>query len=160
MENKLYLSDLFITQRDLRHPEVLPKWENLVMTGKIFSEAPIKIKISCFPDGKMFVRDGHHRCVSIHRSGRTWLDPLEFDYEFWGSYESWMHPNLERDWITPFDPRIELRLGNLSDFKKAFANFWHPDDQMAFIGQNRQMYCRPREGIYTVTDLSNLEKLR
>jgi hypothetical protein len=83
--------------------------------------API-IKIARFEDGKLFLHDGHHRVCSILLGNRDFLEKDEFFVEDW-FYADYMSINLEQKWYTVFDPRKEVRIADISKYKKMVDDF-------------------------------------
>jgi hypothetical protein len=81
------------------------------------------IKLVRFEDGCVFVHDGHHRATAIWLGGRHVLDPCEFAIRD-RKYIDYLEPNfLKPDeswlgWVTPFDPRTEVRCADFGRFKE------------------------------------------
>jgi len=118
-----------------------------------YSKKPVVL--ARFDDGKLYVRDGHHRVVAIHVGNlRTGTNrPLyadEYVVEDW-TYDQWMTANPARGWITPFDPRTEIRLGDLSIYKKMVDTGIPPSKSVISLLQH--LYKRERKGLHTVEDL-------
>lgn len=67
------------------------------------------------PDGKLHVRDGLHRVYVINRANRP-LRADEYTIEN-KTYEEFMKINFDCGWVTPFDPRREVRKSNFFNFK-------------------------------------------
>ena len=111
------------------------------------------IAISVFPDGKMFLRDGLHRVTAIHleRPGRE-LHESEYVLEPM-TYRRYATPNLEKGWITPFDPRFEVRLNDFIDFKNGVGS---AEDPLDYIYQYRDQYITSRTEKHNWDYLSSL----
>lgn len=126
----IILADLFVMQYDLRHTDQLremtahvrfggywtPEYLALYAREKGFKPSPL-IQISRFEDGLLYVHDGHHRCVSTILGGRDHLILDEFNINEW-KYEQYLEVNHAAGWYTPFDPRLHLRSGDFTAFKK------------------------------------------
>lgn len=156
--NNLLIDNLIVTQHDLRHHDNILSMADYVKKGGIWSldyltsyaqennfrTSPL-IQISEFEDNKKFIHDGHHRNASILMAGRDFLYPEEYQITQW-KYSDYLEVNLEHNWITPYDPRIECRLPNLFLWKK-MANqsivLWQ-DDLYKNILNNKKLYCEPR----------------
>lgn len=103
------------------------------------------IALSQTEDGELWIRDGLHRITVIAFYHR----PLRADEYFieQRSYVDYQTINLERTWVTPFDPRIEVRTPNFFDFKEeAMKMAQQGIDPTEFILANKHRYCVPRNG--------------
>jgi hypothetical protein len=80
------------------------------------------IKIARFEDGNLFLHDGHHRVCSILLGERDFLHQNEFFIEDW-LYSDYMSINLDQRWYTVFDPRKEVRISDISKYKKMVDDF-------------------------------------
>jgi hypothetical protein len=87
-----------------------------VAAGGVFNEESLRhhnpsrhslIALSETEDGELWIRDGYHRIYVISFYGR----PLHADEYFieQRSYDEYQTINLARTWVTPFDPRKEIR---------------------------------------------------
>jgi hypothetical protein len=77
-----------------------------------------KIRLAIFEDEKIYVRDGHHRCCAAHLIKQE-LDPRDYVLERW-DYRDWTKPNFDKGWITPFDPRTEVRFEDYTHFRESY----------------------------------------
>jgi hypothetical protein len=81
---------------------------------------PKPIVLNLFDDGKYYVRDGHHRFQIAKDLGKKVLYPgKDYIVEVF-SYERWSGIRFPY-WVTPFDPRRELRFPQLQGFKELIA---------------------------------------
>lgn len=93
------------------------------------------IRLNFFPDGRVFVRDGHHRLEVAKTLGwRTLEEGRHFVREN-DSYESYRTFNLADGWTTPFDPRTHVRLAQLSAFRSLIRAFEDHGLSQAWIEQ-------------------------
>ncbi len=140
----------------------MDRLQELVEAGQFLNkdviESPL-IQIDIFPDGGSYIRDGHHRCIAIFRSGRTWLDECEYIITERSSYDDFINPHVGNGWYTPFDPRTEIRLSDFKDYKKNLKNLSNVFEQLNYINNYRHMYCKDRDGLYSLTDLNLLERI-
>ena len=158
---------LRVTQERLRKPDQLEKMIDHVRQGgdwtrdtltrfsrSLPSGKPRKtslIIITRFEDGERYVHDGHHRVVATLKAGRDrLLDGEVKEREF--TYAQYMEVNFSAGWITPFDPRTEVRLPDFGPFKQAVKRL-APDEVMEYVRGNRHLYCKPRK-ILTVEELA------
>jgi len=114
------------------------------------------IQISRFPDNVLMIHDGHHRAVATWLSGRTELREDEFYIQDW-NYEDYDDINFDSGYLTPFDPRKEVRLCDLSEWKILVKDLQKGDivdDSLNFfIRSAKASFCRKRK-IWTVPDLA------
>jgi len=119
--------------------EALKGWA----TERNVRTAPM-IAISRFPDGVLMVHDGHHRVVATYLGGRHFLHDDEYIITDW-TYELYLEINPAQWWVTPFDPRTEVRLGDFADFKREAMELANdPKALEAFIMANRHRYMQTR----------------
>lgn len=81
--------------------------------------------------GQLFIHDGHHRAIAAYLGGRKVI----FDKEFWikeYSWEDYMQTNLANKWHTPFDPRTEVRLSDLTPFRNMMRYCDEDEDLRSF----------------------------
>lgn len=108
------------------------------------ASAPRPIAIACFPDGEMMIRDGHHRCVATYLGDRTYLRHDEYHLENY-TYEMYSEINFEAGFVTPFDPRTEVRLPDFTAFREEVFRLYarSREEAIAFIRRNKAQYARP-----------------
>ena len=106
---------------------------------------PAPIVIDRFPDSRLFVRDGSHRVTAVllgRDDRRLWPGEYrvcEMTYPMYTSLDP------ADAWLTPFDPRTEVRLADVLDFKtEVTALLAAGRDPSAFVRANRSRYCRAR----------------
>lgn len=128
--------------------EALEKWANEYKTFP----APM-IAISAFEDGTYYIHDGHHRILATLIGGRDYLRDDEYVETRW-SYLSYMTANLEKHFVTPFDPRIEVRLPDFHNFKGNVLDVAKTNvpGALKLIADKKLRYCEPRK-IKTVQEL-------
>lgn len=107
------------------------------------------IAITRFEDGYMAIRDGVHRATAIQQmrpSGK--LHPQEYVIEEM-TYDMFLQPNLEVGFLTPFDPRTEVRVADWSEFRREVSERIEAGrDPLAYIASHRHAYTRPRESYH------------
>jgi hypothetical protein len=112
------------------------------------------ILIERVADGTLYVADGLHRVVSV-LLGRN--PPLLWPKEFTVrevTYQMYAEIDPAGGWITPFDPRIEVRFANLATFKRDVSDIIKGgSDPSAFIRSHKHLYCRPRTPDDTIASL-------
>lgn len=157
------LTDLVVMQHQLRDINQIGVMIEFVKEGNLWTADAIKkhnpkgsiIYISRFPDQQLMIHDGHHRCVATYLSGRQVLHPEEFEIHNW-TYEDYNTINWERGYITPHDPRTEVRKPDLRAFKNsthAIANKLSIEQAEQWIVGCRLAYCEPRR-FYTLAELA------
>ena len=101
------------------------------------------IAIARFPDGRMMIRDGHHRCLATYLGGRSYLRHDEYIVESY-TYEMYAEINFEAGFVTPFDPRTEVRVPDFTAFRQEVFRLYvrNPEEAVAFIRQNKSRYAR------------------
>lgn len=114
-----------------------------------------KIYLLQTEDGKLWLRDGLHRSVAIYlyRKDRCYYDD-EYIIEQY-TYQQINSINLKVGYVTPFDLKNEVRVADLTTYKKMvfdkikYANYNVED----FIYSLKNLYCVKRKDHH-----SNLEK--
>jgi len=103
------------------------------------------IQIALFPDGETFISDGHHRALAIALAGRDELYEDEYFTVEW-SYAEYLEINFDHKWVTPFDPRTHVRLGEFFDFKQEVYKHLEQSEASAieYIEAHPSGYCKPR----------------
>jgi hypothetical protein len=153
----IYIDDITITQNGIRNPDQLSKMVEFVRSGGFFNLEALQlhrpdarkiIQLPQFPDGKIYLHDGHHRTASIWLGGRNYL--REDEYRLYNeTYERYMELNPSEDWYTPFDPRTEVRLPDFFQFKNVARN---SPNLIAFISNWSWQYKTERN-CYHVKDI-------
>ncbi|NJO65004.1 MAG: hypothetical protein HC836_44900 [Richelia sp. RM2_1_2] len=164
------ISELWPSQYELRHPVSLSGLISLLEKKGNFSiknlsnnytssfHQPRIIKINIFEDGFKIVHDGHHRVIAILLSGRDFLYSDEYEIVH-HTYEGYMSVNFNIDWVTPFDPRFEVRFGNYTEYKKKVQEIRETlSDKKAieYIYRMRPVYIRSRLPNFNFSALSKL----
>lgn len=131
-EYGMNLADLHVTQHDLRNLDQIPQMVEFVQKGGFFTLEEITrhhdgdtslISLTRFEDGRVFVHNGHHRVAAVWLAGRERLNSFEY-LILDKKYSDYLEPNYLRPdghwlgWVTPFDPRKEVRAAEFGDFKQ------------------------------------------
>jgi hypothetical protein len=142
---------IMVTQCRLRRPEQLDGMIDYVKNGGRWQG----ILLCGFMD-RFFLDDGHHRTVATLLSGRDFFYDEEYVIGKW-TYEDYLHLNIEKGWLTPFDPLHETRLPDLAEYKKkvaakeidfpTYSERDHPGSFTNFIKTTKfkNLYCEPRQ---------------
>ncbi|MBS1722803.1 MAG: hypothetical protein JSS66_07475 [Armatimonadetes bacterium] len=134
-----------------------------VLNGGIFTAESVQlfhpedtvfplVQLSRFPDGSLYVHDGHHRAVSVWLGGREVLVEEEYCIRDWPSLDSYAKPNLSAQWYTPFDLLTEVRLPDTRAFK-SLVEETSPEEAEALIARLKHMYATAREH-WTMVELA------
>lgn len=166
------IKDLTVTQDGFRNDYQITDMIAYAANGGAFHQRAIiehknnhrakLITIAVFQDGRKFIHDGHHRVASIYLSGRDFLYNDEVELKHW-SYNDYIQPNLGAGWITPFDPRIEVRISDYTSFKNTVTSMaWrnnsrYPDTTdtkhlIEWILKNKSRYSVPRR-VLSIQDM-------
>ncbi len=127
----ILLADLLVTHKSVRHWDDVQQMAEFVRRGGFWTLDVLKeyaesigskrvsplIQISQFEDEQFFIHDGHHRSVSTHLGARNYLRDDEYEIKAW-TYAEYLEINGELNWVTPFDPRDEVRLPDFASFQK------------------------------------------
>lgn len=167
MNPQINLSQLTVMQDSLRHTAQIPEMIDFVKNNGFWTQNTLKhfaekyklprvcpvIEIISFPDGKYMVHDGHHRIVATYLGKRTYVRGDEYVFKFW-KYEDYLEVNFANRWVTPFDPRIDIRIPDFGGFKKEVLDLAAVDEQAArdFIAAKKETYIMKRT-ISSVDDL-------
>ena len=161
----LELEALQVTQDLIRDHEQIDPMVEHVRSGGFFTKevlegfakerglktAPLA-QISEFEDGQQFIHDGHHRIVSIWLGGRKYISDDEYEIKKW-EYKNYSDIVFLRPdggwlgWVTPYDPRTEVRVPDTADFKKHTYNIFHDigeAEARVFVKDNKVSYVKPR----------------
>lgn len=160
----IQLDDLKLTQSSLRLEEQVESMVAYVSSGGRFSLERIAahnkskkaflIAINRFEDGELYIRDGHHRAGAIWLAGRQFLYPEEYVIESY-TYDEYMEINPP-SYVTPFDPRIEVRYGDFAPFRIEALRVYNEQGQAAatkYILANRHLFCCPRRRDFSIETL-------
>ncbi|MBM3226831.1 MAG: hypothetical protein FJZ47_23955 [Candidatus Tectomicrobia bacterium] len=157
MHTPLSLDTLGIMHDEIRHRQQVGEMAIQVRAGVFWTAetlqsyarrhqaaSPHPIAIAHFPDGRMMIRDGHHRCLATYIGGRGYLRHDEYKLEHY-TYEMYAEINFEAGFITPFDPRTEVRVPDFTAFRQEVLRLYAHDPAEAeiFIRQNKARYARP-----------------
>lgn len=167
---RLPLSDLWVSQCDLRHPaDRLWEMIGFVERGGLFSQDSIHewsvlngerphpplVSVNRFEDGLLMVHNGHNRATCILLGGREFLDPCEYFVQEipYSKYDA-LEPH--NDWFTPFHPACQVRLADFFDFKAEARRIYreNPRELAVFVASNHHLYCASRD-LNTVGDMAS-----
>jgi hypothetical protein len=164
----MLLDYLIVTQSELRHYDVIHGMVDYVERGGIWDKKCLEdyatthgkkpsplIQISLFPDGARYVHDGHHRCVTTWLGGRHELYESEYEIRNW-TYEEYLEINPEDQWVTPFDPRTQVRLPDTCEYKREARRIYLAEGLAAatkFIIANKRLYVAERD-FWTIPELA------
>ena len=163
----LSILGILVTQVGFRNEAQLKNMIMFARSGGFFNKESINrfnidnpgtqsgwpIKISRFEDGQLFCADGHHRLAAIVMSGRSCLHDSEYEIQDW-KYSDYIEINFACRWVTPFDPRSEIRISDYSYFKNNVYDLFKVSEAEAikFIRKNKSMYTISRES-YNIYDI-------
>lgn len=164
------LSQLIVTHNELRNSHVITDMADFVREGGKYTRenlfhfsqsrgigrvSPL-IQISRFQDGDLYIHDGHHRVVSCFQAGRFFLMPDEYEITNW-TYDQYTELCFDKQWYTPFDPRVEVRTPDFSTFKKEAVQRLNAGEDpklvTSWVLANTQLY-RTSRLIFTVGQLA------
>lgn len=169
----LDINELFVTQKQVRNYHQLNEMILFAKEGGFFTANALMkypsrgkfsplIEITVFEDGQHFIHDGHHRAAAIYLSNRTFIDKTEYRIRHF-TYNDYLHPNLKAEWWTPFDPRFEVRLSDMSAYKELINNLIQnqtPEETiLKYIISNQHMYIEERGDMRTLSDFIGSLKL-
>ena len=152
MNKPLRIEDCFVSQHGLRNVDQLEGMIEFVKEGRHFNEESLNppgplIKIVQFEDGQKYIQDGHHRMCAMVLADRPFMWPDEYILEHW-DYNDYLDINFDCNWVTPYDPRTEVRYPDYGLYKKAVQDFLQKNGKLAtkweFIPENRSRYCTQR----------------
>lgn len=132
------------THNVLRDPELL---QTLLREGEILP-APEHRKIHIADiDGVLYVHDGHHRLVAYLLDPNLEIGDAEYVVQRYAleDYTRWNPPR----WLTPFDPRVEVRVPDFYAFKEEAQ--LRMDE--VWVQSNRHLYVQPRQ-VHSMADLA------
>jgi len=164
----LDVSDILVTQSGLRDRKQLPQMIRYLQTGGLFDDETLGsyairhgldrvsplIEIARFPDGILAIHNGHHRVVSAflaRQNRKVYSD--EFFIRDW-KYSDYTDIVLPY-WVTPFDVMQELRIPDLSTWKRNVREQYvlHGEEATkVFIRENKGSYAVDRF-FHTVGDM-------
>ena len=162
------LDELTVLQDDLRHFSQMGEMIDFVRNGGFWTQEALNefaiktgisrvcplMEIAYFAeDERLMIHDGHHRAVATSFGGRDFLRSSEFTIKEW-KYENYRNVNFANKWVTPLDPKKEIRFPDIGDFKKIALNILLTSEEEAlrFILENKCLYARTR----TVSSLAEL----
>ena len=134
--------------------DVLLKYNEKSMTrhGREGILSPLIAITRFIDDGTLMVQNGHHRLRST-RGIRNFLLPEEYIISDWRVAE-YLEINFDRTYVTPYDPRKQIRLLDFGAYKKkvmALAAV-SQEEAMKYILAHPDEYCKDRT-IHKVLDM-------
>lgn len=152
------IENLVVTQFGYRHDAGVKEMTKYVQHGGVFNCNP-RIVLFKLNDDQLYIHDGHHRSMAIYLSGRKHLEEQEYVITPF-SFEELSTPNFDVGFVTPYDPRTEMRLSDFRIFKKTallryrdFSNPNHEKDAIEYINANRALYRIPHRPYETIPDM-------
>jgi hypothetical protein len=163
----LHLENILVTQEWLRNAvQINGMVYHLINGGTFDSDAICKfskrqaglIQIARFPDGKLFLQDGHHRLMAVFLSRRDFLHSFEYEITDW-TYQEYLDINFKQKWVTPYDPRTELRIEDYHSFKCGVFERYavSEEDAIQYINENRDKYTIKRSDV-GITDIASMAR--
>lgn len=143
------IADLQPTQAGLRNPLHMLQLAKGLEDGSrtiVVNDPKKRILVSKFEDNQIFVHNGHHRVCAKVLAGKDRLENDEFRLEDW-TYEQYQEFNWDTGFLTPFDPKFDLRLADLSRFREAVRIVKEKngaDDAETFVRNHAWLYLTPR----------------
>lgn len=132
-----------------------------VKRGNLFSIEHLQggnlIEIAKMEDGKLYLHNGHHRCVAIAATRkRDYLDENEY-YIKDRTYSQYNSINFDVGYVTPHDVRIETRVPDLETYKEFIGRVHYEyGDEICtdIIRLSRRLYCTTRRlsNVYMLAD--------
>lgn len=149
------IKDLKITQYGLRNRGQLQGMIDFVRGGGCFNKQSLLIpgplvQLAVFEDGEVYIADGHHRIAAMIMAGREEMFDEEYTTVNW-KYSEYTDINLNCGWVTPFDPRVELRIADYAEYKADISKV-SLFEAKEFIRTNKAMYVVPKK-ISTISEL-------
>lgn len=115
--------------------------------GLQINRTPQRIAISKCEDEATYIRDGHHRILSIWLANRETLLSEEYVIEN-RSYEDFMEVSkqaFDKGFVTPFDPRLYVRFANLMFYKEKVPKEWEKAKSYILKAWQEKVYLCKRE---------------
>lgn len=164
----LRIEECFITQQGLRNVSQLKSMVEFVKGGGHFNKDGLKapgplIHIVRFEDGQLYIQDGHHRMCAMVLADRPFLWGDEYVVEDW-EYQDYKDVNSDVGWLTPYDPRIEVRYPDYSDYKHEVQSYLNKKGKsvaIEYINHHSHLYSCQRNfyHIRALIDRMDLEEL-
>jgi hypothetical protein len=168
----LPIDQLIVMQQSIRDREQIKSMVEYATAGGLWTQQRIDthakahgrkaypIYITRFPDGDLMIHDGHHRVMATCIAGRHALKEEEYVIRDW-NYESYNEVAFDRGYVTPFDPKTEVRLDDFADFKVYVLTLALTDKHAAteYVWNNPARYKEDRK-IRTVLELAEHYKDR
>lgn len=175
----IYFKDILTTQLSIRDGYQIAGMSEFVRSGGKFTRAALNeyakkqnkkpaplVQINRFEDDLLVLLDGHHRGVGTLEGGREYFADEEIEIKTY-TYDDFkdvvfLHKNGSwMGWVTPFDPRISVRLSDIGDFKKRVHDIYHrqsPQHARHLISTRPELYKCTRAELPMPVD--SIEQLR
>lgn len=141
----MQLSNLIPTHNELRSMEVVELWKQFFFDGKVLRCQPVNLSEI---EGEIYIHDGHHRLAGLWLAGGRTLYEGEYTLRKF-TVKDYLTINWTRGYVTPFDPREQVRIADFKDIKeRILESEWDED----FIYSNRFLWSEDRK-------ISSLEEL-
>jgi hypothetical protein len=161
------LATLQITQHGLRNTNQLKNMVEFVKRHGYFDQNAMSAFHVCDgrPDvpslihiadikGQLFIHDGHHRAMAAYLGGRHHIFDKEFCiFEY--SWEDYLKPNLDKQWHTPFDPRTEVRLTDMSRYRRMMSYCKDDEELRSFAIKNFSYYYKTERKLTWLHEMAN-----
>ena len=178
--NMIPFRHLMTTQLSVRNHEQVEGMADFIRDGGVFDQKtldeyarksrsrckPPLVQINKFEDDQLFLLDGHHRAIGILEGGREFFRTHEYNLlsysykDFTDIVFTW--PNGKwMGWTTPFDPREQVRLPDIKNFKDEVKRVYEqrsPDAAVSYIEKNPELYLVQRHDMIRPVD--TIEQLR
>lgn len=152
------ISELVVTQYGYRDDAGILEMEAYVKAGGEFNAKPL-ISLFSLDDGRLYIHDGHHRSMAIYLSGRSYLNPTEYAISPF-TFKQLQTANFETGYVTPYDPRVEMRKSDFRIFKKTARQIYddmtnpnRKNDALDYILKNRPLYTIPHRPYETIPEM-------
>jgi hypothetical protein len=176
MENgKLEIDKLRPTQFHVRDIESVIFMSGLVSNGSVFDKQTVDelgkiisrsrnplISVCRFEDEVLYIRDGHHRIASIFLGGRIYLHESEYVIEDrkYSDFTEISEDAIKAGWITPFDPREEIRKADFLEYKKNVPTDLKEAVEYISNGWKNGLYSVKRKDIGCVTLKDYIDRIQ
>lgn len=152
------ISDLVVTQYGYRDDAGVMEMMAYVKAGGDFNAKPL-ISLFSLDDGRLYIHDGHHRSMAIYLSGRSYLKPSEYAISPF-TFKQLQTANFDTGYVTPYDPRVEMRKSDFRIFKKTTKQIYEDQanpnrekDALDYIRNNRSLYTIPHRPYETIPEM-------
>jgi hypothetical protein len=152
------ISEIIPTQCEIRDWNVFESMLQFLYEGNIFSQDKLcgnhkgLIIIAKFEDGCKYFRDGHTRSLAIFATGRHEIHEEEYKVEKY-TYSQWEEINTKAGWVTPFDPKTEIRIADFWNYKNSVPNDELTAMKAICFARRKGVYSHCRSNVLHIRDL-------